>query len=224
MAKPSAVLLVAAVLLGSAASCGRSTDDYPEQRLVTTTVFWVGELAGPDNDQIPNAQSYWDERWQQNFGGVDDPLARTADRRRPAAFRPKENPFYFALPYGEFTDTGAVKADVGRVPWYDAARPPAIGRSILKNRWIEVRLGDRTVYAQWQDVGPFGEDDADYVFGDARPREPRAGLDLSPAAAAALGIDGRGEVSWRFVPERDVPDGPWRQIVTTRGGVAEDGP
>lgn len=221
MAKPSAVLLAAAVLLGSAVSCGRDTNDYPLRSAVTATVFWVGELAGPDNDEIPNAQSAWDTQWQDHFGGVDDPRRRTAGGKWPSAFRPKENPFYFALPYGEFTDDGAVRPDVGRVPWYDPAQPPALGRSILKNRWIEVRRGDRTAYAQWQDVGPFQSADADYVFGDARPKEPRAGLDLSPATAAALGIDGRGEVSWRFVRARDVPDGPWTEIVTTRGGIAE---
>lgn len=222
MAKPSAILLVvAALLVGVTASCSRSTDDYSPQPTVTATVFWVGEQATADNDQIPNAQSAWDERWQQHFGGVDDPDRRTAGGKWPAAFRPSENPFYFALPYGEFTDAGAVRDSVDRIPWYDPARPPELGRSILKNRWIEVRHTGRTAYAQWQDVGPFVEDDVDYVFGEARPREPRAGLDLSPATAAALGIDGRGEVSWRFVRAADVPPGPWTEIVTTRGGVAE---
>jgi expansin (peptidoglycan-binding protein) len=57
------------------------------------------------------------------------------------------------------------------------------------------------------------------VFGDAPPAETRSGLDLSPAAAAALGLDGRGRVSWRFVPDERVPDGPWTEIETTRGGV-----
>jgi len=78
-------------------------------------------------------------------------------------------------------------------------------------------LGGEFLNAQWEDVGPFGEDDADYVFGGAAPAEPRSGLDLSPAAAAALGLAGRGRVSWRFVPEGQVPDGPWTRIETTRG-------
>ena len=219
MATPSAILLAATVVLGSAASCVRSPDDYPLRSNVTATIFWVGEQAGPDNDQIPNRSSAWDRDWQRHFGGVDDPGDRTADGRWPAAFRPKENPFYVALPYGEFTDQGTVRPDVTRVPWYDAADPPRPGRSILKNRWVRVQREGRTVYAQWQDVGPFESADVEYVFGGARPRERRAGIDLSPATAAALGIAGRGTVAWRFVEAGDVPDGPWREIVTRRGGT-----
>ena len=218
MAKPAAVLLAAAALVLT--SCGTTAEDpdYPLHRDVIATVFWVGEPASTDNDEIANDESYWDTDWEEHFGGFDDPDHRIADGSRPAAFRPKENPFYFALPYGELAEDDSVKPDVSRVPWYDGQRI-ARSRSILKNRWIEVRLGDRSVYAQWQDVGPFGEDDRDYVFGDAPPAETRSGLDLSPAAAAALGLDGRGRVSWRFVPDERVPDGPWTEIETTRGGV-----
>ena len=57
------------------------------------------------------------------------------------------------------------------------------------------------------------------MFGDAVSAEQRSGLDLSPAVAAALGLDGRGRVSWRFVAAEQVPDGPWTEIETTRGGV-----
>lgn len=223
MARSPWVLLAATVLvlLGSTACCRAGTSDYRPRSNVTATVFWVGEPASPDNDHIANRSSAWVRDWQGSFGGVDDPRARTPDGKWPAAFRPRENPFYFALPYGEFTDAGTVRADVIRVPWYDPADPPQHGRSILKNRWIEVRSGDRTAYAQWEDVGPFQTDDADYVFGHARPKEPRAGLDLSPATAAALGLDGRGEVSWRFVEEGEVPAGPWTEIVTRTGGAGQ---
>lgn len=220
MAKPAVVLLAVVTLVAATASCGRSTDGYPLRSDVTATVFWVGEPATGDNDQIANAASYWDRDWEEHFGGVDDPEDRVADGSRPAGFVPAENAYYFALPFGEFEDDESVK-DLTVVPWYDGQ---SVGgrTSILKNRWIEVRSGDRTVYAQWQDVGPFHEDDPDYVFGDADPAEPRAGLDLSPAAAAGIGLDGRGEVSWRFVRAADVPDGPWKQTVTTRGGIPED--
>jgi hypothetical protein len=57
------------------------------------------------------------------------------------------------------------------------------------------------------------------VFGDAAPAEKRSGLDLSPAVAAALGLDGRGRVTWRFVDGGQVPHGPWTEIETTRGGT-----
>ena len=219
MGRPSALLLAAAVL--ATAACGSTEDGYPLHSNVTATVFWVGEPASSDNDQIANAASYWDADWQRHFGGFDDPEARTPDGRRPTAFEPAENPFYVALPYGEIAEDDTVKADVGQVPWYDG-QPIARDRSVLKNRWLEIRLGDRTAYAQWQDVGPFNEDDPAYVFGTADPEEPRAGLDLSPATAAALGVDGRAEVSWRFVRAADVPDGPWTRVVTTRGGIGED--
>ena len=220
MATPSAVLLAVAALVGGVtAACASSPDDYPERRSVTVTVFWVGEPATDDNDRIANRASYWDVNWQAHFGGFDDPERRADGGRRPAAFEPAENPYYFALPYGELDDQSRPK-DLSVIPWYDG-QPVARDRSILKNRWIQVRLGGRTVYAQWQDVGPFGEDDAAYVFGDADPVEPRAGLDLSPAAAAGLGLAGRGEVSWRFVRAEDVPAGPWTRTVTTRGGIPE---
>jgi hypothetical protein len=219
LGKARAVLCAAAVL--AVTSCTSPSADYPLHRDITATVFWVGEPASTDNDEIANAKSYWDGAWEQHFGGFDDPEHRTADGSRPAAFRPEENPFYFALPYGELDERDAVKADLPAVPWY-GGETVSRSHSILKNRWIEVRLGSRTAYAQWQDVGPFGEDDADYVFGDARPRERRAGLDLSPATAAALGLNGRGQVSWRFVRAADVPDGPWTQVTTTRGGIPEN--
>jgi hypothetical protein len=218
LGKARVVLIGAAVLVVT--SCSSPPADYPVHRDVTATVFWVGEPASADNDEIANAASYWDGDWEAHYGGFDDPEHRTADGSRPAAFRPRENPFYFALPYGELDDGDTVKADLRAVPWY-GGETVSRSRSILKNRWIEVRLGGRTAYAQWQDVGPFGEDDPDYVFGAARPREPRAGLDLSPATAAALGLDGRAQVSWRFVRAADVPAGPWTQIPTTRGGIPE---
>ncbi len=213
------MLLATAALV--VASCTSSRVDHPPHRDVTATVFWVGEPASTDNDGIANAQSYWDGDWEAHFGGFDDPEHRTADGSRPAGFRPKENPFYFALPYGDLNDDDTVKANVSAVPWY-TGQPVGRDHSILKNRWIEVRLGRRTAYAQWQDVGPFVEDDPGYVFGAAPPRELRAGLDLSPATAAALGLDGRAQVSWRFVRAADVPAGPWTQIRTTRGGIPED--
>lgn len=219
MAKPSIMLLTVAMLV--TASCTSRTDDYSLHSDVTATVFWVGEPATADNDRIANAASYWDAEWETHFGGFDDPERRIEAGRRPAAFEPRENPFYVALPYGEIREDGSVKPDVEQVPWYDGQEVRR-DRSILKNRWVEVRAGDRTAYAQWQDVGPFNEDDPAYVFGDAAPEEPRAGIDLSPATAAAIGVAGRGQVSWRFVRAADVPDGPWKRVVTTRGGIPEE--
>jgi hypothetical protein len=44
--------------------------------------------------------------------------------------------------------------------------------------------------------------------------DPAAGIDLSPAMASFLEIDGVGKVSWRFVDQSDVPYGPWSVITT----------
>ena len=73
-------------------------------KVTMTTLFWVGEPSTDENDFIPNDQSYWDKDWQANYGGVDDPVQR--NKHWPAGFTPKQNPFYVALPYGEFTEQG----------------------------------------------------------------------------------------------------------------------
>lgn len=184
---------------------------YPLHENITATVFWVGEGADNSNDFIHNRASAWMSDWVTAFGGVDNPDNRCD--YRPCAFTPKENPFYFALPFNDYNENG-LKSDteLRRISWYTGTIPE--NTSILKNRWIEVRHGNKVAYAQWEDVGPFGENDANYVFGTARPAEPRAGLDLSPALADYLSVDGRGTVSWRFIDSVNVPKGEWTKIVT----------
>jgi len=159
-------------------------------RNVSTTVFWIGEDASGANGGIANHDSAWDECWLESYGGVDTPDARNGPL--PAGFTPGENPFYLALPYNDLDGNGARKAAaLERVPW-SAATPGEEGQSILKNRWVEVLHGGNSCYGQWEDVGPFGENDAAYVFGAARPhsrRNRRAGLDVSPALRDCLGLD-----------------------------------
>jgi len=57
------------------------------------------------------------------------------------------------------------------------------------------------------------------VFGSATPKNQQnhnAGPDVSPAVKDYIGLlDGKNVVSWRFVDYSDVPDGPWKKIVTT---------
>ena len=79
-----------------------------------TTLFWVGEAAGEENAFIPNDQSYWDGDWLDHYGGIDNPEHRSG--HWPAGFRPRENPFYFALPYGEFTPAGKLKRRARDIP------------------------------------------------------------------------------------------------------------
>lgn len=185
--------------------------EYPLHTNIIATVFWVGEAADDSNDYIHNRSSAWTGDWVAAYGGVDDPMRRCG--YLPCGFTPKENPFYFALPFSDSTDNGLKPAaELAVVPWYDGKSD--INGSILKNRWIEVRSNDKIVYAQWEDVGPFEENDASYVFGGNSPKESRAGLDVSPAVSQYLKMGGRATVEWRFVEEADVPDGPWRQTIT----------
>lgn len=179
------------------------------------TVFWVGEEADPDNSFIANDESAWDSYWRENFGGVDDPYDRCG--YRPCAFTPKENPFYFALPYNDLDDAGVQKENAGRIPWFGKA--PG-GESLVKNRWIEVRLRGERCFAQWEDVGPFESDDVEYVFGEAPSQNTEgvgAGLDLSPAVRDCLRMRGNEVVFWKFVEAEEVPEGPWREVVTSTG-------
>ncbi len=176
-----------------------------------TTVFWVGEGANDDNGFIHNRSSYWDPDWVKNFGGVDSP-----DNRRgffPGGFQPKQNPFYAALPFAEVDQDGKLKEVAKKIPGFGQSKEP-----LTRNRWIEIRYKGKSCFTQWQDVGPFGEDDFDWVFGSAKkPKNTegeKAGLDISPAAAQYLGMTENDKTEWRFVEEKDVPDGPWKAVVT----------
>ena len=64
------------------------------------------------------------------------------------------------------------------------------------------------------------EDDFDYVFGGApKPKNNwglKAGIDLSPAMRDCLKLEGDYIVEWRLVGEGEVPEGPWKEIITTR--------
>lgn len=175
-----------------------------------TTIFWVGEDANDENGHIHNHASFWDANWQKHFGGVDSP----ANRRGylPAAFMPKQNPFYVALPFAEVDSEGRFKEIAKKIPGYGTGEP------LTKNRWVEIRYHGVSCFAQWQDVGPYGEDDFDWVFGTAdkpkNTKDLKAGLDISPAVAQYLKMKDSDRTEWRFVDEKNVPDGPWKEIVT----------
>ncbi len=189
-------------------------ESYPVHEGILTTIFWVGEGADNSNDFIHNRSSAWVENWVGSFGGIDDPDDRCG--YRPCDFVPKENTFYFALPVSDYNEMGIKPASqLEAIPWYEGQSKE--GESILKNRWIEITYQGKKAYAQWEDVGPFGEDDVGYVFGSDRPEEPRAGLDVSPAVSDYLNIDGKDDVSWRFIEESEVPAGPWKDVITRSG-------
>lgn len=212
------VKAVFVILLAVASvACGAQSEPIiGRAHTVNATVFWIGEKATPDNAHIPNDASMWDDAWQQHYGGVDDPRRRQKNGGWPAGFRPRENPYYCALPYSDFTSDGKRKANARRLPWYDSSRPPVPTESVVKNRWVKVTYGSKAVYVQWEDAGPMYYDDFSYVFGTKAPKYKKAGIDLSPAAALYLRIDGHSKVTWRFIDASEVPDGPWKEIVTTR--------
>lgn len=183
-----------------------------EYKEVTASIFWIGEKSDESNNHIPNDKSAWDSNWQQNYGGVDDPDDRCGFL--PCEFTPKENPFYFALPYNDLDKSGNRKSSAAKIPWFEEYQDQ---KSVLKNRWVEIVREGQTCYAQWQDVGPLETDDFDYVFGSKPPKNQfgvKAGIDLSPAIRDCLGMNGNDRVFWKFVNEDEVPPGPWKQIVT----------
>jgi hypothetical protein len=210
------VLTAAGCLTGAGIVAGLMRSRAGGFKSTITTLFWVGEPSDSDNGFIPNDVSYWDHQWQLSFGGVDDPEHRNG--YWPADFKPRENPFYVALPFGEFESESGyeLRLDARDIPWYRPGLSP-----LLKNHWVEINRRDRTCYAQCEDVGPFEVDDFAFVFGNAkRPRnafDAKAGLDVSPAVWHFLGMDDNGSTSWRSVEAADVPAGPWTEIVTTSG-------
>ena len=178
---------------------------------IVTTVFWVGEQAG-GNNPVPNYKSSWDANWTSNYGGFDDPDSSARRNYIPVAFVPRQNPFYCALPYNDVTH-GQFKPEAPLViPWYKQAYTEA-GHSVCQHRWIAIRKGNRTCYAQWEDCGPFRTDHFQYVFQNERPKpnlNHGAGLDVSPAIRDYLGLAPTDVTDWQFVEVRDVPPGPWR--------------
>jgi hypothetical protein len=184
-----------------------------EHNQVITTIFWIGEEAGSDNGFISNTKSAWDEQWQQRYGGIDDPSNRNG--YLPALFTPNENPFYIALPYNDIAPSGQRKSTAFLCP--NAQRLTNQPYSWCKNSWVKVSRGDLVAYAQWEDVGPYHEDDLNYVFYRATPINKKgasAGLDVSPALADYLKLQDVDTASWCFVLESDVPAGPWKNIIT----------
>jgi hypothetical protein len=174
---------------------------------IVTTEFWIGELPSEDNNYISNVPTAW-----------ESPVADSV------------NDYYVALPYNdlEYKNNQTVNKDsVKFIPWYDPA--DAVGYkfySYMKNRWVMVKKGDKVVYGQVEDTGPYLEDDFAYVFGDAdlpaNTFRNKSGLDISPAMDEYIGLDGLGVTDWKFVEFEEVPDGPWRIHVETEQCHWED--
>ena len=177
---------------------------------IVTTIFWIGEKPS-ENNPVPNRASSWDKEWTKNYGGLDDPAPAHRSNYMPVKFTPGLNPFYCALPYNDKAKEGHRPEASRVVPWFNEAyQGPAV--STCKGRWIAIRKGNRTAYAQWEDAGPFRTDHWQYVFGNERPKpnlNKGAGLDVSPAVRDYLGLQPTDVTDWRFVEFSEVPRGPW---------------
>lgn len=183
---------------------------YEWKSRIVTTVFWIGEKPTANNP-TPNHASSWDANWAKNYGGYDDPDSSHRHNLIPASFTPRQNPFYIALPYNDKAREGHRSEAPRVIPWFrQAYQGPGV--STCKGRWVAIRKGDRTVYAQWEDAGPFRTDHWQYVFGNERPKanlNQGAGLDVSPAVRDYLGLQDTDVTDWKFVDFKDVPSGPW---------------
>ena len=183
---------------------------YPWKSNIVTTIFWIGEKPSTNNP-VPNRASSWDTEWTKNYGGTDDPNPAHRSDYVPVKFTPGLNPFYCALPYNDKAKEGHRPEAPRVVPWFNEAyQGPAV--STCKGRWIAIRKGNRTAYAQWEDAGPFRTDHWQYVFGNERPKpnlNKGAGLDVSPAVRDYLGLQPTDVTDWRFVEFSEVPRGPW---------------
>lgn len=199
------------------------TNNYRWHTQAYTTQFFFG-----------SSESYNGAAWNTNivihYGGIDNPFNRNG--YYPQNFTPNENPFYAALPYSDISSQGNRRKNAQLIPWYDESLN--YDESYIKNRWIEINFQDQTCYAQLEDCGPVAAehlecDDFDYVFGEAQQPTTypevniRPALDISPATSDCLGLDdptdlvyGHGDdyTSWKFIDEVDVPDGPWKEIIT----------
>jgi hypothetical protein len=191
------------------------TPRFPWKSNIVTTVFWVGEQAG-GNNPVPNFKSSWDANWTTSYGGFDNPEPGSRRNYIPVSFVPRQNPFYCALPYNDVTH-GQTKPEAPLViPWFKqerVRRGSQPGQSVCRDRWIAIRKGNRTCYAQWEDCGPFRTDHYQYVFQNEKPKpnlNGGAGLDVSPAVRDYLGLQPTDVTDWQFVEISDVPAGPWR--------------
>ena len=201
----------------------QAAEKYPWRKEIVTTVFWIGEKPTANNP-VPNRSSSWDTNWTKNYGGYDDPEKGRRHDFIPVKFTPRQNPFYCALPYNDKAKEGHRPEAPRVVPWFkEAYQGPGV--STCKDRWVAIRKGDRTVYAQWEDAGPFRTDYWQYVFGNERPKTTLnrgAGLDVSPAVRDYLGLNETDVTDWRFVEFREVSRGPWSTLGENNTFVISD--
>ena len=188
----------------------KRTQTYPWKQNIVTTLFWIGEGSTPIS-ATTNVASAWDEDWRRSNSGSDSPDDEQGYVNGSHAST--QNPFYVALPFNDLSEPELARRWLP-AGWYHPSHNGEKPESACRHRWVEIknRQGEYC-YAQWEDVGPLRSDDAEYVFGSERPQglgDHHAGLDVSPAVAKYLHIDGKNDItSWRFVDFSDVVPGLW---------------
>lgn len=215
--------IVAPVPKPTATTTSATASSFPWHDNILATQFYIGETG-------LNGTTAWDCHAVNHYGGIDSPFNRNGYL---PVFQPKENPFYLALPYTDIGDAGTHKTDI---PWYDTKLDTGAGYSFIKNKWVQVKRGDKVCYGQWEDsltpdildpitgkrTGYAKPIYFDYVFGTAPATHP--GIDISPALSDCLGMrdstdtqfgHADGLVSWRFVKDTEVADGAWKTVITT---------
>jgi len=227
------------LLQGGCSASAQSSRTYPWHTGIVATTFWVGEIFDPHAADGSQVISTYDAHWLRHYGGCDGVVRHgrcETERRKaangyfPARMPPRENPFYLDLPFDDVNDAAAFSRRARVIPWANDrgyaghARDQAF--SYMKNRWVKLMRDGRTCYGQIEDAGPGVYHDSRYVFGAGNPRPASkryngAGLDVSPALTGCLAfteLNGdSNRVDWQFVDAADVPPGPWRKVVTTRG-------
>jgi uncharacterized protein (TIGR02594 family) len=92
---------------------------------------------------------------------------------------------------------------------------------------VRVFNAGRSVVCKIVDVGPWNKNDPYWKTGarpaaESQPGTNKAGIDLTPAAARAIGIDGKGKVDWEFadqqqpqikLPEISMPQQPNQAVL-----------
>jgi hypothetical protein len=135
-----------------------------------------GRTMVPDrNDPVPSNQT---DIVASVFGGEDDYNVSAYDESKVL----NDTDLYIALP-----------------DRFEGTRPSVIVRNNATGKFATAAI---------EDVGPWNIDDPYWLTGERPQAETGtdetgrttngAGIDLSPALAAALGIDGMGKVDWKF--------------------------
>lgn len=124
---------------------------------------------------------------------------------------------YFGGPTDKSSGTVTAYSNLIAPNWWDrpgVALPARINDRPLPS--VRVTYNGKSVICQVIDVGPWNTKDPYWITG-ARPQAESgfdmtgrktnlAGIDLTPAAAQAIGLPGKGLVDWEFVTENDMTD------------------